>query len=33
MLDIDLFLKKQKQKRLEYTKNLNANYEDEKRIR
>lgn len=33
MLDVDLFLKQQKQKRIEYAKNLNADYEAQKKIR
>lgn len=33
MLDVDLFLKQQKQKRLEYAKNLNTDYEAQKKMR
>jgi hypothetical protein len=33
MLDVDLFLKQQKQKRLEYAKQLNTDYEAQKKIR
>lgn len=33
MLDVDLFLKQQKQKRLDYAKQINADYQAQKRIR
>lgn len=33
MLDIDLFLKQQKQKRLEYAQQINTDYEAQKKIR
>jgi hypothetical protein len=33
MLDIDLFLKKEKEKRLDYAKKLNAEYEHDKQQR
>ena len=33
LLDIDLFLKVQKEKRLQYAKELNSNYEAEKKKR
>jgi hypothetical protein len=33
MLDVDLFLKQQKQKRLDYAKNINAEYEAQKKMR
>ena len=33
LLDVDLFLKQQKQKRLEHAKNLNADFEEQKKIR
>lgn len=33
MLDVDLFLKQQKQKRLDYAKQINADYQAQKKIR
>ena len=33
MLDVDLFLKQQKQKRLDYAKKINAEYEAQKKMR
>jgi hypothetical protein len=33
MLDVDLFLKQQKKKKMEYAKQLNADYEIQKKIR
>ena len=33
LLDVDLFLKQQKQKRLEHAKNINADFQTQKRLR